>query len=70
MITKPAVIPLETLPPRLYLSENAFLGVALSAVEVFNKECLGILTGYRSGGSGIVAQRAVALQSAARSRAS
>jgi len=57
---------LEPIPPRLYLSENAFLGVVLSAVEVFNKECLGILTGYRSGGSGIVVQRAVALQSAAR----
>ena len=57
---------LEPIPPRLYLSENAFLGVALSAVEVFNKECLGILMGYRSGGSGIVVQRAVALQSAAR----
>ncbi|MBI3954394.1 MAG: hypothetical protein HY330_07755 [Chloroflexi bacterium] len=59
-------LPLQPLPPRLYLSENAFLGVVLAAVEVFNKECLGILTGYRSGGSGIVVQRAVALQSAAR----
>lgn len=61
-----APLTLEAIPPRLYLSENAFLGVVLSAVEVFNKECLGILMGYRSGGSGIVVQRAVALQSAAR----
>jgi proteasome lid subunit RPN8/RPN11 len=59
-------MPLQPLPPRLYLSENAFLGVVLAAVEVFNKECLGILTGYRSGGTGVVVQRAVALQSAAR----
>lgn len=32
---------------RVYLSENAFLDLLLSSVEVYKKECLGLLLGYR-----------------------
>jgi proteasome lid subunit RPN8/RPN11 len=32
---------------RVYLSENAFLDLLLSSAEVYKKECLGFLLGYR-----------------------
>lgn len=32
---------------RVYLSENAFVDVLLSSAEVYRKECLGFLLGYR-----------------------
>lgn len=32
---------------KVYLSENAFIDVLLSSAEVYRKECLGFLLGYR-----------------------
>ena len=32
---------------RLYLSENAFIDILLSSAEVYRRECLGFLLGYR-----------------------
>jgi len=32
---------------RVYLSEHAFVGLLLSSAEVYKKECLGFLLGYR-----------------------
>ncbi len=32
---------------RVYLSENAFLDLLLSSAEVYKKECLGFLLGYK-----------------------
>lgn len=32
---------------RTYLSENAFIDILLSSAEVYKKECLGFLLGYR-----------------------
>lgn len=32
---------------RVYLSENAFLDLLLSSAEVYNRECLGFLLGYK-----------------------
>ncbi len=32
---------------RVYLSENAFIDLLLSSAEVYRKECLGFLLGYR-----------------------
>jgi proteasome lid subunit RPN8/RPN11 len=32
---------------RVYISENAFIGLLLSSAEVYKKECLGFLLGYR-----------------------
>ena len=32
---------------RAYLSENAFIDLLLSSAEVYRKECLGFLLGYR-----------------------
>lgn len=32
---------------RVYLSENAFIDILLSSAEVYRKECLGFLLGYR-----------------------
>lgn len=34
-------------PVKAYLSENAFMDLLLSSAEVFKKECLGYLLGYR-----------------------
>src|SRR5512142_2630635 len=32
---------------RVYLSENAFIDILLSSAEVYKRECLGFLLGYR-----------------------
>src|SRR4030042_1522548 len=32
---------------RVYLSENAFIDLLLSSAEVYKKECLGFLLGYK-----------------------
>jgi proteasome lid subunit RPN8/RPN11 len=32
---------------RVYISENAFIGLLLSSAEVYKKECLGFILGYR-----------------------
>ena len=41
---------------QVYLNENVFMGLVLSAVEVYKKECFGLLLGYRISGKFIVEQ--------------
>lgn len=50
-----------------YLSEHAFMGLLLSSAEVFKRECLGYLLGYRLHDR-IIVEYAFGLQSARRKR--
>lgn len=52
-------------PPQVYLSESVFMGMLLSTVEVFKKECFGLLLGYRTDGRYIV-EHAIPYQSVRR----
>jgi proteasome lid subunit RPN8/RPN11 len=54
-------------PMKVYLSENAFMGLLLSSAEVFKKESLGYLLGYRLHDRFIV-EYAYSLQTARRKR--
>ena len=49
----------------VFLSENVFMGLILSSVEVYKKECFGLLLGYRTSQKYIV-EHAVPYQSAKR----
>jgi proteasome lid subunit RPN8/RPN11 len=49
----------------VYLSENVFMGIVLSSVEVYKKECFGLLLGYQTASKYIV-EHAVPYQSAKR----
>jgi len=57
----------KTRPMKVYLSENAFMGLLLSSAEVFKKESLGYLLGYRLNDRFIV-EYAFSLQTARRRR--
>jgi len=57
----------NTRPMKVYLSENAFMGLLLSSAEVFKKESLGYLLGYRLDDRFIV-ENAFSLQTARRKR--
>jgi proteasome lid subunit RPN8/RPN11 len=48
-----------------YVSDQAFLGIVLSSIEVYKKECFGILLGYKDADYFIV-QYAIPFQSAER----
>ncbi len=50
---------------KVYLSESTFLGLLLSAAEVYKKECLGYLLGYRLEDRFIV-EHAFSVQTASR----
>lgn len=50
---------------QVYLNENVFMGLVLSAVEVYKKECFGLLLGYRISGKFIV-EHAIPYQSVKR----
>ncbi|MFY9268678.1 MAG: hypothetical protein WAO55_02890 [Candidatus Manganitrophaceae bacterium] len=50
---------------QVYLNENVFIGLILSAVEVYKKECFGLLLGYRNPGKFIV-EHAIPYQSVKR----
>lgn len=52
-------------PIKAYLSENAFMDLLLSSAEVFKRECLGYLLGYRLEDRFII-EHAFPLQSAKR----
>jgi proteasome lid subunit RPN8/RPN11 len=52
-------------PLQVYLSESVFMGMLLSTVEVFKKECFGLLLGYRTEGKYIV-EHAIPYQSVRR----
>ena len=54
-------------PMKVYLSENAFMGLLLSSAEVFRNESLGYLLGYRLDDRFIV-EHAFSLQTARRRR--
>ena len=54
-------------PMKVYLSENAFMGLLLSGAEVFKKESLGYLLGYRLHDRFII-EYAFSLQTARRKR--
>lgn len=49
----------------VYVSDNAFLAMVIAAIEVFQKETLGILLGYKSDSSFVV-QNAVTYQTSDR----
>ena len=49
----------------VFFSENVFMGLILSSVEVYKKECFGLLLGYRTPSKYIV-EHAVPYQSAKR----
>ncbi len=51
--------------PQVYLNENVFMGMVLSCVEVYKKECFGLLLGYRTPEKYIV-EHAIAYQSVRR----
>lgn len=48
-----------------YLSEHVFWALLVSAIEVYKKECYGLLLGYRGGGRFLV-ENAIAVQKAER----
>lgn len=52
---------------RVYVSENAFLALLLNSAEVYRRECLGLLLGYRLEDRFIV-ENVVSLQTADRRR--
>lgn len=54
-------------PMKVYLSENAFMGILLSSAEVYKKESLGYLLGYRLHDRFII-EYAFSLQTARRKR--
>ncbi|MEW5979115.1 MAG: Mov34/MPN/PAD-1 family protein [Acidobacteriota bacterium] len=49
----------------VHISEDAFWGLLVSAIEVYKKECFGFLIGYRDGDNFIV-EHALSFQSARR----
>jgi proteasome lid subunit RPN8/RPN11 len=51
----------------VYLSENVFMGMMLSTVEVYKKECFGLLLGYRLPDRYVV-EHAIPYQSVRRGR--
>lgn len=54
-------------PMKIYLSEDAFMDLLLSSAEVFKRECLGYLLGYRLEDRFII-EHAFSLQTAKRKR--
>ncbi len=51
---------------KVYISETAFVNIILSAIEVYRKECLGILLGHKVGSNKYIVEYAVPYQSADR----
>ncbi|MFZ5861823.1 MAG: Mov34/MPN/PAD-1 family protein [Nitrospirota bacterium] len=54
-------------PMQVYLSENVFMGMVLSTVEVYKNECFGLLLGYRLADRYVV-EHAIPYQSVRRGR--
>jgi proteasome lid subunit RPN8/RPN11 len=50
----------------VYLSEDAFWGLLISAIEVYKKECFGFLIGYRDENNVFIVEHALSYQSARR----
>lgn len=50
----------------VYISEDAFWGLLVSAIEVYKKECFGFLIGYRDANNVFIIEHALSFQSARR----
>jgi proteasome lid subunit RPN8/RPN11 len=54
----------------VYISTNAFWALLISAIEVYKKECFGILLGYRDNSSIYIIEHAISYQTANRKHTS
>jgi len=50
----------------VYISSNAFWALLISAIEVYKKECFGLLLGYRDAGNSYIVEHAISYQTANR----
>ncbi len=50
----------------VYISANAFWALLISAVEVYKRECFGILLGYRDSANIFIVEHAISYQTANR----
>ena len=50
----------------VYISANAFWALLISAIEVYKRECFGLLLGYRDGGNSYIVEHAISYQTAYR----
>ena len=50
----------------VYISTNAFWALLVSAIEVYKKECFGILLGYRDSSDIYIVEHAISYQTAHR----
>ena len=54
----------------VYISANAFWALLISAIEVYKKECFGILLGYRDSSNIYIVEHAISYQTARRTHTS
>ena len=54
----------------VYISANAFWALLISAIEVYKKECFGILLGYRDSSNIYIVEHALSYQTARRTHGS
>jgi proteasome lid subunit RPN8/RPN11 len=50
----------------VYISSNAFWALLISAIEVYKRECFGLLLGYRDNGNSYIVEHAISYQTANR----
>lgn len=50
----------------VYISSNAFWALLISAIEVYKRECFGLLLGYRDSGNIYIVEHAISYQTANR----
>src|SRR4030095_15317633 len=50
----------------VYISANAFWALLVSAIEVYKRECFGMLLGYRDASNILVVEHAISFQTANR----
>src|SRR5262245_51829918 len=58
------------IPMDVYISANAFWALLISAIEVYKKECFGILLGYRDSSNIYIVEHAISYQTAYRKHTS
>ncbi|PYS02734.1 MAG: hypothetical protein DMG12_13435 [Acidobacteria bacterium] len=54
----------------VYISANAFWALLISAIEVYKRECFGLLLGYRDSNNIYIVEHAISYQTANRSHTS
>src|SRR5688572_32720426 len=54
----------------VYISANAFWALLISAIEVYKKECYGLLLGYRDNSDIYIVEHAISYQTANRTHTS